>query len=197
MKITPRPSRAVIVTGTPGTGKTTFAKSLARELNAKFVPLTRFVAANKLYSHFDLPRKSMVVDLGRVRTKLNALVSQTPGITIVESHIPEQIISKGLVKLVFVLRCHPRTLERRLARKRWTQDKIRENVLAELLDACLTSAVQYYGSRRIIQIETTHMSVRKCIDIAKAYLTGSSGKQVKIDWIKTLDRKRQLDKYLR
>ena len=139
----------------------------------------------------------MVVDLARVRTRLSALVSQTSGATIVESHIPEQIITKGLVKQVFVLRCHPRTLERRLAKKKWAKDKIRENVLAEVLDACLTSSVEYYGPRRIAQIDTTHSSVRKCVVIAEAYLNRASGKQVKIDWIKTLDREHQLDRYLK
>jgi adenylate kinase len=194
---TRKTGKALIVTGTPGTGKTTFAKLLARDLHATYVPLTKFVSVNKLYSGWDLARKSMLVDIAKVRAKLTNLVKESPGFIIVESHIPDQIISKGLVKHVFVLRCNPRILERRLQKKRWATSKIRENVLAELLDACFTSAVHYYGSRRVVQLDTSHMSVKKSVAAAKKIL-GQPGKQsLKIDWIKKLNRGRQLDRYLK
>ena len=50
--------RAIIVTGTPGTGKTTFAKKLAKEIGADYVALTQFVSERKLYTGFDRERES-------------------------------------------------------------------------------------------------------------------------------------------
>ena len=193
---TRRPSRStIIVTGTPGTGKTTFSKNLAKELGAYYIPLTQFVLNRKLYSGFDSRRKTRIVNLARARASLRVLLT-APGSTIVDTHLPEGVVPESFVRLVFVLRCHPRTLEKRLARKRWNSDKIRENVLAEILDACLTSAIKCYGRRRVAQLNTSHISVGKCVSKAKRFLRGNVPKTVKVDWIETLEKENSLDRYL-
>ena len=188
--------RAIIVTGTPGTGKTTFAKKLAKEIGADYVALTQFVSERKLYTGFDRERDSRVVNLARVHASLNRLLLQTRRPTIVDTHIPEGIIPKDLVKLVFVLRCHPRILERRLSRKKWKQSKIRENVLAEMLDVCLINTVKWFGLSRVVQLDTSHIRANKCVATAKRILIQPAQRKVKIDWIATLDKEHSLAKYL-
>jgi len=188
--------QAIIVTGTPGTGKTTFAKKLAKEIGVDYVALTQFVSERKLYTGFDRERGSRVVNLARVHASLNRLLLQTRRPTIVDTHIPEGIIPKGLVKLVFVLRCHPRILERRLSKKKWKQNKIRENVLAEMLDVCLINAVKWFGLSRVVQLDTSRISVNKCVATAKRILNQPAQRRVKIDWIATLDKEHSLARYL-
>jgi adenylate kinase len=185
--------RAIIVTGTPGTGKTTFSKKLAKEIDADHVPLTRFVSE---YTGFDRGRQSRVVNLARVQASLYRLLSRTRRPIIVDTHIPEGIIPKYLVRLVFVLRCNPRILETRLSRKKWKASKVRENVLAEMLDSCLIDAVKWYGWPRVIQLDTSHSSVTKCAAAAKRILRHRVRRKVKIDWITTLDKEHSLARYL-
>lgn len=188
--------RAIIVTGIPGTGKTTFSKRFAKEVGASYVSLAQFVSNYKLFTGFDRKRESRIVNLAQARESLTSLLSHTPGLTIVDTHIPEGIVTKEIAKLVFVLRCHPRILEKRLKAKNWKAKKIRENVLAEMLDACLTPAVKYYGWRRVIQLDTSHASVGKCVATAKRILRHPTKRRVKIDWITTLDKEDSLDSYL-
>ncbi len=188
--------KAVIVTGTPGTGKTILSRKLAKEIGANYVPLTRFVSKRKLYSGFDRERKSRIVNLARARASISSLLSRTPGLTIVDTHIPEGIVPKELAKLVLVLRCHPRILETRLRKRNWKPSKVRENVLAEMLDACLTPAVKYYGWRRVIQLDTSRASVKKCLATAKRILHKPIRRRLKIDWITALDEEHLLDRYL-
>ncbi len=197
MKPPPRISRnAVIVTGTPGTGKTTFSRMLAKQMGAKYVSLTQFVSRHRLYTGLDRERKSKIVDLASTRAGLSSLVSETKELTIVDTHIPGGIIPRRSVRLIFVLRCHPRILETRLKRKHWNPSKVSENVLAEILDACLTSAVEYYGWDRVVQLDTSRVSVSKCVAAAKRILRQPAKKSGKIDWITTLDKNHMLDRYL-
>jgi adenylate kinase len=190
------PRRAIVVTGTPGTGKTTFAKRLGKEIGADYVALTQFVLERKLYTGFDRERESRVVNIARVHASLNRLLLQTKRPTIVDTHIPGGIIPKDLVKLVFVLRCHPRILERRLSKKRWKQGKIRENVLAEMLGVCLINAVKWFGLSRVVELDTSHNSVNKCVATAKRILIRPAKRRVKVDWIATLDKEHSLARYL-
>ncbi len=197
MKPQPRISRnAVIVTGTPGTGKTTFSRRLAKQMGAKYVSLTQFVSTHRLYTGLDRERKSKIVDLASTRARLSSLISEAKELTVVDTHIPGGIIQRRSVRLIFVLRCHPRILETRLKRKHWNPSKVSENVLAEILDACLTSAVEYYGWDRVVQLDTSRVSVSKCVAAAKRILRQPAKKGGKVDWITTLDKNHMLDRYL-
>jgi len=189
--------RAIIVTGTPGTGKTTFAKKLADEIGADYIPLTQSVSKHKLYTSLDRERGSKVVSLARVRGRLRRLLSQTTHPIVIDTHIPDGIITNNSVRLVFVLRCNPRILENRLSRKKWKPTKVRENVLAEMLDACLVDALKCYGWRRLVQLDTSHMSVNKCVATANRILRHGVRRRVKIDWITTLGKDDALARYLK
>lgn len=188
--------KAVIVTGTPGTGKSEFSRRLAKEIEAKHVPLSQFVSRHRLYSGVDRERKSKIVNLALTRERLGELISKTHGTTIVDTHIPGGIIARRMVRLILVLRCHPRILESRLKRKGWSASKVSENVLAEILDACLTSAVEYYGWDRVIQLDTSRASVNKCVAAAKRILRKPTKKGSEVDWIGALDKDHMLYRYL-
>ena len=137
VKATARTRGAIIVTGTPGTGKTTFSKALAKEIGADYIPLTRYVSKHMLFSGFDRERRSKIIDTEKTKSNLTALLSQSQRLVVIDTHVPEGIIQKKMTRKVFVLRCHPRKLETRLRAKGWSTNKIRENVLAEILDFCL------------------------------------------------------------
>ncbi len=188
--------KCVIVTGTPGTGKTKFSRKLAKQVGAKYIPLTGYVSRHKLYTGIDRERKSKIVNLALTREKLSKLVSEGKALTVVDTHIPGGIVSKRLVRLIFVLRCHPRILESRLKRKGWSASKVSENVLAEILDACLTSAVEYYGWDRVIQLDTSRVSVNKCVAAARRILRQPTKKGGAVDWIADLDKDHMLYRYL-
>lgn len=189
--------RVIVVTGSPGTGKTIFAKRLAKRIGANYIPLTKFISKHKLYMGFDRERKARVVDLTRAHASMRNVLSRSTGLTVVDTHIPEGIIPKEVVKRVFVLRCHPRILEMRLGKRKWKPSKVRENVLAEMLDSCLTAAVECYGWGRVTQLDTSHASVVSCVATAERTLRKPAGGRAKIDWIATLEKEHLLDRYLR
>lgn len=49
----------IIVTGTPGTGKTTFCQLINQSLNFKYLPIGKLIIDNELYNNwnkeFDVP----------------------------------------------------------------------------------------------------------------------------------------------
>lgn len=189
--------QVIIVTGTPGTGKTSISKLLAQEIGARYVPLTKHATSRNLLSGVDKRRGSKVLDLKRTRADLKNLILKEDKTIVVDSHIPDVIAPRSMVNRVIVLRCHPKTLKSRLRSKKWRQSKIKENLQAEILDACLVQAVAYYGWRPICEIDTSNRSVERCLNVAKASLRRNSRrKSTNVDWILTLNRERSLAGYL-
>ncbi len=58
--------KAVIVSGTPGTGKTKVAKKIAREINGKYVDVNKVVQKYKLSEGYDRKRKTKIVDVKKL-----------------------------------------------------------------------------------------------------------------------------------
>ncbi len=122
----------IALTGTPGTGKTSVAKELAR-LGWIHLELNKFVEKEKLYSGYDKKRKTWIVDENKLRKFVADFIKKNPKKNIViDSHI-SHILPAKLFSAIFVLRCNPKILEKRLKRKNWSKEKIQENVEAEII----------------------------------------------------------------
>lgn len=189
--------KVIIVTGTPGTGKTTFAKALVSAIGADYVNLTQYVTTRKLYRGIDRERRTKIIDMARTRTSLKKTLSAIQGPAVVDTHIPDGILPKELVSRVFVLRCHPRILEARLRSKKWKLNKIRENIVAEIVDSCLIAAIGYYGREKVIQFDTSHANMRDCVALAERFMLGKSTKtRIKIDWLAQLEKEGMPSHYL-
>jgi adenylate kinase len=189
---TPRQPYGIVVTGTPGAGKTAISKALARQAHANYLSLTRLVVNERLHLAVDKKRRTRVVDLNRTRAWLRRSLHESQAVTIIDTHIPDAV-PRECVKKVIVIRCHPTVLERRLRKKGWGTAKVRENVLAEILDSCYVIARTYYGADKVVELDNSGAGVSRAVNKCKALLKKKSTHG--IDWIADLDS-RVLERYI-
>jgi len=69
------------------------------------------------------------------------------------------------VDAVVVLRCHPEELKKRLAKKGWSEKKMRENLEAEALDIVLERALEKH--ERVWEVETTGKEIKEVSEEVK------------------------------
>ena len=155
---------------------------LAKKIGAQCVSFGRLVEMERLYSKFDRSRNSKIVDTTKARSYLSKLASEIEHMIIVDSHV-SGICPKKFTKQVFVLRCEPSVLEKRLRHRGWNERKIEENVLAEILDICLSEAIDEYGLRMVRQLITSRSDVEHCVRFAERILSGKKTKKVSVDWL--------------
>lgn len=124
----------VAVTGTPGVGKSLFARQLAgRVRGSTVIEINDIVKAKRLYSSRDR-FGSMVVKIPALNTALNKAVRGSSGLVLVVGHlVPELRFSR---RITVVLRLDLKTLIRRLRARGYPRGKINENVVSEALDYC-------------------------------------------------------------
>jgi adenylate kinase len=189
--------RVVIVTGTPGTGKTTLSRALAKAIGADYINLTEYVSEHKLYSRIDQERRSKVIDLAKTQRALKEELKRRRSLVVIDTHVSAGTVSRSAVKWVLVLRCRPAVLQSRLRNKKWKVSKIKENVLAEIIDSCLVDAIQYYGSRKVIQVDTSRRNVRSCVALATKAVLGKPTRRARIDWLSRLEKEGTLAPYLK
>ncbi len=141
----------LLVTGTPGVGKTTATKALAKLLHASLVDVNALVEKKKLYER--KPGESeKTVKLGALKRALEKILKTGKNV-VVESHLLCEM--RLPCDKIIVLRCNPLVLEKRLRTRGYPLWKIRDNVLSETLDYCLIKALKNYGERKVQQIDFT------------------------------------------
>jgi adenylate kinase len=131
----------IALSGTPGTGKTTVAGILAEKL--RFTHLDISVFAEKIGAVVEQETDTIVVDQDAIQKQIEHLDD-----FIIDSHFAHVF---G-VDIVFVLRCEPKILFERLQKRGYAEEKIRENVMAEILDYCVLDAIEYHDPENIFEI---------------------------------------------
>jgi len=189
---------AIVVTGTPGTGKTRFARLLAKKLDIDLVKLTEFAKEHELIERYDRTRRTYVIRENILKRELEKHLASLRRDVLVEGHYSARLVPRHFSRIVFVLRCDPEILRSRLRRRGYPRGKIGENVEAELLDICLDEAVAVHRPRKIAEIDTTSRTTMSCVEEALGILAGRRARHVgRRDWIAELERKGRLDGFLK
>jgi len=147
--------RVVIITGTPGTGKTTLAKQLAKKLNFHYLGVNKIIKKYKISEGYDKKRKTKIIDVKKLNKALIREINNYKKIKngiVIDSHLSHHLPSK-YVDLCIVTKCNLKILERRLKKKKYSKGKIRENLDVEIFDVCLNEAKE--NKHKILVIDTT------------------------------------------
>ncbi|KXS10809.1 P-loop containing nucleoside triphosphate hydrolase protein [Gonapodya prolifera JEL478] len=141
----------ILVTGTPGTGKSTTAELLALATNAQHIDVGRWVKERSLHDGWDEKWAAYVVDEDRVVDELEDKLAQ--GGVVVDYHgcdfFPERWFD-----LVVVLRTDNGTLYRRLEERNYPAHKLTENTTAEIMQVCLEEARGAYARSALCELRS-------------------------------------------
>ncbi len=151
----------VIITGTPGTGKTELAKALARKKGYKYVDVNDVIDENKLIESYDSNRQTNVVDEDKLTKVLEKLISKEKDL-VIDSHM-SHCINSGNVDLCIITKCDLKVLKKRLENRGYSEDKVRENIDAEIFDICLNEAEE--SGHKLLIVDTTEKSVDELIEM--------------------------------
>ncbi|MDO8428016.1 MAG: AAA family ATPase [Candidatus Diapherotrites archaeon] len=142
----------LLITGTPGTGKTTIARALAKELKLKYFNEME-VSVKQNIGHWDTVENELVVPLPKLK---KALEKQVKGLKnyVIEGHMVCEI--KLPVDLAIVLQVHPELLEQRLEYKQYKMEKLLDNVFCEGIEYCKKHALRKYGTKKVVCVQNNN-----------------------------------------
>lgn len=131
----------ICVTGTPATGKTTLSRMLGKELGMRHLDVSSIIRQNSLSDGYDAKRHCDIIDEKKLKKAISALILKSSRSMIIDSHLSHYIPNK-LVDLCIVTKCNISELKKRLEKRGYSKEKVRENLDSEIFDVCLTEALE-------------------------------------------------------
>lgn len=164
--------KTIIVTGVPGTGKTTLSKKLAKKLNFYYLDVNLIIKKYGLSEGYDKKRKTKIIDVKRLSRALikemssynkkipnikksiknNMAIRKIKKGIIIDSHL-SHYLPKKYADLCIVAKCDLKVLKKRLENKNYSKEKVRENLDAEIFDICLIEAKE--NGHQALIVDTT------------------------------------------
>lgn len=180
--------RVIVVTGTPGTGKTSLCRYIVRR-NRGWVHLDlgRFAVKTNTVIEHNRFLKTSIVDTGVLKKALRAHVLRNVEKDVrllIDGHYAAEVAPSKHVDYCLVLRCRPDVLWRRLRSIRgYWKEKARRNVESELTDYCYLAAKLHLKNSRLMQLDTTGTSVRRLYTrFMESYEDGFRHEGDRVDW---------------
>ena len=161
----------IVMTGSPGTGKSAIAKELSSSLGLRLVDIAAIARSSGLVG------KGHEVDVAKLSRRLSFL------------HRADGFVAEGHLACEFripcdflvVLRCRPGSLRRRLKKRGYGKRKVDENVLAEALDYCSQRAGTVYRMEPL-ELETSGRTARESAAILKKAIKNKKKTIDKVDY---------------
>ena len=137
----------LIITGSPGTGKTTLAKSLGEKLNLTVLNEKDFALKNGIGSFNE--ENELEIPIKEFEEKANAFLKETDDV-LFEGHVVCE--AKLHVDKAILIRVDPEELEMRLENRGYSMEKIMDNVFCEGIDYCKKQVIKNYPIDKIIEV---------------------------------------------
>jgi len=139
----------LLITGTPGTGKTLVSKELGKLFNSKVINEKDFALKNKLGKFNE--ENELEIPILPLQRKANDFLKKNKKV-IFEGHVFCE--TKLNLDAVIILKVNPEDLEFRLEGRRYSPEKIMDNVFCEGIDYCLKHVKKKYNKNKIIIVNS-------------------------------------------
>ncbi|ESZ99435.1 POS9-activating factor FAP7 [Sclerotinia borealis F-4128] len=158
----------VIITGTPGAGKTTHCEQLAESTGLKHLSVNDVVKEKGCHEGWDDELKTWIVDEDKLLDEIEEEVKQ--GGFIIDWHACE-LFPKSWIDLVVVLRVDSTLLYDRLKARNYPEAKLQENLDAEIMEVLLEEARESYDEEIVVELRSdTSDEVESNVERVEAWI---------------------------
>jgi adenylate kinase len=147
----------VYITGVPATGKTAVAKNLSDSLLLNYLEINSVVLDKGLFFGYDINRDSVIIDDELLTQELNAIITKENRLCLVGPIIP----LKNVFDFIIVLHCGITTLRQRFSARDYSENKIEENIEAEIMNIIYYDSIEFYSEKKVIEVHNDERTIEE------------------------------------
>jgi adenylate kinase len=156
----------IVITGCPGSGKTTIARMLSRKLKANVLSLTDFIIKNKIFEYQNNEKVVDIKKLKKILEKEIKKISKKEKFLIVEGHLACDFSISYSAKVI-VLRRSLNILKKEMEKRKYSLKKISDNLILEAFDYFGENSKKHYKNVFEIFVKGKTTTLKKILRIVK------------------------------
>lgn len=179
---------SLVITGNPGVGKHTISKILAKKLNYEILDINKIALKS-----MNVKKNSGTVDIDTKKLK-NIIKKMIKKKSLIVGHLAPYVLTKSQVKAVIVLRKNPYNLISIYKERKYTHQKMIENLDSEILGVIAYDSIKKFGKNKVYQIDVTKKPLAKIVKKIQAIFENNF-KEDRVDWLTLVVHKNDLKKF--
>ncbi|XP_055683089.1 adenylate kinase isoenzyme 6 homolog [Lutzomyia longipalpis] len=161
----------ILLSGTPGVGKSRLAKEVSEKLDLKWLDVSAIAKKNNFLSGEDKVLECPILDEDALLDHLEPIMEKEGNI--LEYHACEMFPERWF-HLVFVVRCCNTILYDRLAKRKYNEKKLQSNIECEIFQTILEEAQDSYQEEIIHELtneteEQFQENVSKIVELIQSW----------------------------
>ncbi|KAJ8657331.1 hypothetical protein O0I10_006884 [Lichtheimia ornata] len=158
----------ILVTGTPGTGKTTTSEAIANATGLQHINVGELVKRKQLHEGYLAEYDTHILDEDKLIDEMEDMMQE--GGKVVDFHTCE-IFPERWFDLVLVLRADTSPLYDRMEKRGYNQRKLQENIECEIMQVVLESARESYAQEIVVELPSNNVDdMESNVDRVKQWL---------------------------
>lgn len=185
-------SFTLVITGNPGVGKHTTACELKKILDLVLIDINDLAVQH----HAFLQTPNLEIDSRKIATIIESKLGESQR-TVIVGHLAPYVLKKEWIDLTIVLRRSPYAILSTLESRKYSAEKIRENVASEILGVILYDSVQCFGEEKIAELDTTQTTSTEICEKIISLIEGNTGRKIGVvDWLSLVNERGDVGRFL-
>ena len=181
------------ITGNPGVGKHTVTDLLSKKIkNSKIIDINKIIISNQAFN-----LETFEADLKKTKSfLLKELINDNDNVIIV-GHLLPYIIKRNELDFIAILRRSPYSLIEIYKKRKYSNKKIHENIISEILGICFYDNLKVFGKKKISEIDTTFDDPEESVKKIIYNYDYKSKRQIGVvDWLDLIYKNGDAEKFL-
>src|SRR5918992_3958983 len=180
------------ITGNPGVGKHTVTNLLSKKIkNSKIIDINKLIISNQTFTI-----ETFEADLKKTRSFLLKELINDDNVIIV-GHLLPYLLKRNELDFIAILRRSPYSLIKVYKKRKYSNKKIQENIICEILGICFYDTLKIFGKKKISEIDTTYDDPEESVKKIIYNYDYKSKRQIGlVDWLDLIYKNRDAEKFL-
>ena len=179
----------LVITGNPGVGKHTIADLFVKQNSSyQIFDINKFAIEKGLGEQTD---DGIEVDTKKLKNEIQKLNLEK---LLIVGHLAPYVLDELDVEFVIILRKNPYELIKIYEKRKYQNQKIKENAGSEVLGVIANDSITSFGKEKCFEVDATDKTPEIILKRIQDIINNQENSDI-VDWLKLIEEKNEMNKF--
>ena len=179
----------LVITGNPGVGKHTIADLFTKQNSSyQIFDINKFAIEKGLGEQTD---DGIEVDTKKLKNEIQKLNLEK---SLIVGHLAPYVLDESNIEYVIILRKNPYELIKIYEKRKYQNQKIKENAGSEVLGVIANDSITSFGKEKSFEVDATDKTPEVILKRIQDIMNNQENGDI-VDWLKLIEEKNEMNKF--